>query len=94
LSGSGNQTYFLGNGLGSTKAMVDGSRSIAASYKYDIFGTVRASTGSGTTEYRFTGQQADATLGYTYLRARYYDSIVPGYLSKPHIRLTCRSGGV
>ncbi len=69
--GSGNQAYLLGNGQGSTEALVDGSGSIASSYRYDIFGAVRGSSGSGSTEYRFTGQQDDGTLGYTYLRARY-----------------------
>ena len=35
-----------------------------ATYKYDVFGAVRSSSGGGSTEYRFTGQQDDATLGY------------------------------
>jgi len=80
--GSGNQSYFLGNGLGSTEKLTDGSGNIVASYKYDIFGAVRASTGSGSAEYRFTGQQDDATLGYTYLWARYYDRQTGRFLSK------------
>ncbi len=79
---SGNQQYFLGNGLGSTEKLTDGSGSVVATYKYDIFGAVRASTGSGSAEYRFTGQQDDATLGYTYLRARYYDPQTGRFLSK------------
>ncbi|MGQ9675203.1 MAG: RHS repeat-associated core domain-containing protein [Chloroflexota bacterium] len=70
---SGNQSYFLGNGLGSTEALVDGSGNVIATYKYDVYGAVRSSSGSGSTEYRFTGQQDDADIGYTYLRARYYD---------------------
>ena len=72
--GSGNQSYFLGNGLGSTEALTDGSGNVAATYKYDVFGAVRGGTGSGPTEYRFNAQQDDATVGYTYMRARYYDS--------------------
>ncbi len=80
--GSGTQSYFLGNGLGSTEKLTDGSGNVVATYKYDIFGAVRASTGSGSAEYRFTGQQDDATLGYTYLRARYYDQTTGRFLSK------------
>ena len=79
---SGNQSYFLGNGLGSTEALVDGSGNVIATYKYDVYGAVRSSSGSGSTEYRFTGQQDDADIGYTYLRARYYDQATGRFLSK------------
>ncbi|MBI4302550.1 MAG: hypothetical protein HY664_08085 [Chloroflexi bacterium] len=79
---SGVQSYFLGNGLGSTEALTDGSGNIMASYKYDVFGAVRSSSGSGSTEYHFTGQQDDATLAYYYLRARYYDPAIGRFISK------------
>lgn len=55
---------------------------MVATYKYDVFGAVRSSTGAGSTEYRFTGQQNDATVGYTYLRARYYDPATGRFVSK------------
>ncbi len=80
--GSGNQSYLLGNGLGSNEKLTDGSGNIVATYKYDVFGAVRSSSGSGSAEYRFTGQQDDGTLGYTYLRARYYDPQTGRFLSK------------
>ena len=80
--GSGVQTYFLGNALGSTEALPDGSGAVAATKKYGVFGAVRGSSGSGSTEYLFTGQQDDATLGYTYLHARYYDQGTGRFLSK------------
>ena len=78
---SGVQSYFLGNGLGSTEALTDGSGNITATYKYDVFGAVRSSTGTGFTEYRFTVEQDDAALGYTYLRARYYDPATGRFIS-------------
>jgi len=34
---------------------------VTATYKYDVFGAVRSQSGTGNTEYRFTGQQDDAT---------------------------------
>ncbi|MBI4302553.1 MAG: RHS repeat-associated core domain-containing protein [Chloroflexi bacterium] len=80
--GSGVQSYFLSNGLGSTEALTDSSGSVIATYKYDVFGAIRSSGGSGSTEYNFTGQQEDATLGYTYLRARYYDPAIGRFISK------------
>ena len=79
--GPGNQNCFLGNGLGSTEALTDGSGNVIATYKYDVFGAVRSSSGNGSTEYRFTGQQDDATLGYTYLRARYYGPATGRFIS-------------
>lgn len=42
---------------------------------------MRSGTG-GSTEYLFTGQQRDDTLGYTYLRARYYDPAIGRFISK------------
>ncbi|MBI4302557.1 MAG: RHS repeat-associated core domain-containing protein [Chloroflexi bacterium] len=63
-------------------ALTDGSGSVIATYKYDVFGAVRSSSGSGSTEYRFTGQQEDATLAYYYLRARYYDPAIGRFISK------------
>jgi RHS repeat-associated protein len=72
----------LGNGLGSTEALTDEDGDVTATYKYDVFGAVRSSSGAGWTEYRFTGQQDDAELGYTYLRARYYDPQTGRFVSK------------
>jgi RHS repeat-associated protein len=39
---------------------------------YDVFGAVRQSSGSASI-FGFTGEQRDATTGFTYLRARYLD---------------------
>ncbi|MCL4464729.1 MAG: malectin domain-containing carbohydrate-binding protein [Chloroflexi bacterium] len=78
----GNQTYFLGDGLGSTRALTDAAGEVVATYDYDVFGAPRAGTGTGSTEYRFTGQQDDASLGYQYLRARYYDPATGRFISR------------
>jgi hypothetical protein len=67
------EIYLLANGLGSAEALTDASGTVVATYKYDVFGAIRSSGGTGSTEYKFTGEQDDATLGYTYLRARYYE---------------------
>ncbi len=80
--GSGAQTYFLPNGLGSTEKLTDGTGAVVGTYKYDAFGAVRSSSGTGSTEYRFTGQQDDPTLGYQYLRARYCDPGVGRFVSR------------
>jgi RHS repeat-associated protein len=65
--------YYLTDGLGSTMALTDASGSVVNTYEYDVFGAVRSSTGSQPNEFKFTGEQVDASTGLEYLRARYYD---------------------
>jgi len=79
---SGNQTYFLGDDLGSTKVLTDASGNVTAQAFYDVFGNVRSHSGTGTSEYLFAGQEYDSTLGYLYLRARYYDPTTGRFISK------------
>jgi hypothetical protein len=50
---AGAQTYLLGDGLGSTAALTDGSGAVTATLGYDAFGAVRSTTGTAATEYRF-----------------------------------------
>jgi RHS repeat-associated protein len=76
---SGNQTYYLKDGLGNTVAPCNGSGTVTATYTYDVYGVVRSHTG-GTTEFTFTGEQNDPN-GLEYLRARYYDNAVGRFLS-------------
>jgi RHS repeat-associated protein len=59
---------------------------VTATFQYDAFGAVRASTGTATTAFGFTGQQADAGSGLTYLRARYYDPSTGRFLTKDPLR--------
>ncbi len=63
-------------------ALTDASGAVTATYAYDVFGAVKSSTGPGSTEFRFAGQQDDPALGYQYLRARYYDPSTGRFISK------------
>jgi len=74
--------YYLTDGLGSTVALTDSTGAVVNSYEYDIFGDVRASTGSQANEFKFTGEQVDSDTGLEYLRARYYDSATGRFMSK------------
>src|SRR5262249_36051415 len=74
------------NGLGSTEALTDGSGTVTATYKYDVFGAVRNSTGAGSTGFKFTGQQEDGATGLVYLRARLYDPATGRFLSMDPFR--------
>jgi RHS repeat-associated protein len=76
----GNRTYFLKDGLGNTVALCDGTGTINGTYTYDVYGALRSQTGTGTTEFTFTGEQNDPN-GLEYLRARYYDNASGRFLS-------------
>jgi len=73
-------SYFLGDGLDSTRQLTDPNAAITDSYAYDAWGNDESSTGSTPNRYRFNGQQQDATGNY-YLRARYYNSGVGRFLN-------------
>jgi RHS repeat-associated protein len=80
--GSGVQTYHLYDGLGSTADLTDGSGNVTAGYGYDVFGGVRTQSGTGDTDFKFTGEQLDADSEMYYLRARYYDPAIGRFLSR------------
>ncbi len=46
---------------------------MTAGYGYDVFGGIRSRSGTGDTDFKFTGEQLDADSEMYYLRARYYD---------------------
>ncbi len=76
-----NTYYYLADGLGSTMATTDASGAVVNSYTYDVYGKTTASSGSQANDFQFAGQQTDPT-GLQYLRARYYDPEVGGFLSR------------
>jgi len=73
--------FYLSDGLSSTLALVDGRGVLANTYDYDVFGAVRALTGSQVNAFKFTGEQVDASTGLEYLRARYYDMATGRFIS-------------
>jgi RHS repeat-associated protein len=83
--GSSDQTYYQYDGLGSTVALADDTGTITDTYEYDVFGAVRASTGSSDNPWLFTGEQYDADTGLQYLRARMYDPATGRFLGRDPI---------
>ncbi len=63
--------YFVGDGHGSTRLLVDIGGNIVNTFTYDAYGTLIASNSSPQTAYLYCGEQFDADLGFYYLRARY-----------------------
>lgn len=80
--------YVLGDHLGSTNLVVDEDGNEVAELRYKAWGETRFTSGSTTTDYRYTGQREEAGIGLYYYNARWYDpalgrfaqadTIVPG----------------
>jgi RHS repeat-associated protein len=80
---SGILVYFYQDQLGSTRELLDTSGKTQASYTYDAYGNVVASTTSSgnTTSFQYAGQYTDGESGLQYLRARYYDPNTQQFLT-------------
>ena len=78
--------YYNADGLGSITSLTDASGQIAATYTYDSFGKLTASTGTVTNPFRYTGRELDSSTGLYYYRARYYDAAVGRFVSNDPIR--------
>jgi RHS repeat-associated protein len=68
--GSGSVTWLLGDHLGSTSVSYDGTNDLHQGYK--PWGESRF--GSLPTQYQFTGQYRQASIGLDFFNARWYDS--------------------
>jgi RHS repeat-associated protein len=67
----GVQSFYQVDGLGSTRALTNGSGLVTDRYVYDAFGRTIGQVGSTPSVYLFGGEQRDSTIGLDYLRARY-----------------------
>jgi RHS repeat-associated protein len=67
-------SYYLVDGLGSTRGLTDGAGNVTNTYRYDAFGNLIASAGNVENDYLFAGEQFDEDLQQYYLRQRYYES--------------------
>jgi len=70
--GEGEVSFFLYDGLGSTRSLTDTDGTIIQSYDYRPFGEGIDHPGELSTNHLFTGEYFDKDLDYYYLRARYY----------------------
>lgn len=70
----GSESFYLVDGLGSTRLLTDEGGEVTNAYSYDAFGNLVASSGSIENEFLFAGEQYDESLERYYLRQRYYDA--------------------
>ena len=85
LTGTGGTYFYHADGLGSITSLTDGSGQLAASYVYDSFGKLTASTGTIANPFQYTGREFDSETGLYYYRAGYYDPANGRFLSQDPI---------
>jgi RHS repeat-associated protein len=62
--------------LGSNIVLTDDDQNVLARYEYDVFGAIRAETGTSDNTRKFTGKEFDADSNLYYYAARYYDPYI------------------
>jgi len=81
--GEGEISFFLYDGLGSTRSLTNASGAIVQSYNYRPFGEGLDHPGELSTNHLFTGEYYDSNLDYYYLRARYYSPGLGRFTQSP-----------
>jgi RHS repeat-associated protein len=79
---NGLTTFYMVDGLGSTRLLTDVQGNVLNIYDYDAFGETISQSGNVDNQYLFTGEQFDQGLGDYYLRDRFYDQSVGRFTRK------------
>jgi RHS repeat-associated protein len=78
---TGDPLYYLQDSSGSTRALLNQTGTVAATYTYDTYGAVASHTGSSSTPIGYDGAYTDAESGFLYLVHRYYDPATGQFLT-------------
>ena len=70
MTGTAGTYFYHADGLGSITSLTDTTGNVAASYVYDSFGNLTASTGTITNPFQYTGREFDSETGLYYYRAQ------------------------
>jgi RHS repeat-associated protein len=79
---TGAWAYILPDHLGSVRQLVDSEGQVALAQSYDPFGVPFEASGSGESDFGYTGEAWGSYNELLFLRARYYDPMVGRLLSK------------
>jgi RHS repeat-associated protein len=82
---SGSTSYFQFDALGSTDRLTNSIGTVTDSYLYEAFGNVKATSGTTTNGFKYVGRLGyylDLDLVKYYMRARYFDPVTGGFLSR------------
>ncbi|MBI3801024.1 MAG: hypothetical protein HY268_29130 [Deltaproteobacteria bacterium] len=74
--------YYLEDGLGSVRHLIDDTGTVTARYQYSAFGLPQKVEGTGGSPFLFNGELWDADAGLLYLRARWYDPSIGRFISR------------
>jgi RHS repeat-associated protein len=80
-SQSGMSSYCLMDGHSGVRLLLSAANAVLASYRYDAFGGLLASSGIAINPLLYRGERFDAVLGQYYLRARFYDAATGRFTS-------------
>jgi RHS repeat-associated protein len=83
--GFGGYEYFIADGLGSIRQIVDAGGNVLNQYRYTAFGKMKQVQAAVGNTYTYTGREWDADAGLYYYRARWYDPDVGRFLAKDPI---------
>ena len=75
--------------LGSVVGEADASGNVTYTAKYDVFGSLRDSSGTSTSKHKFCGSlghSSENETGLIYMRARYYDAVTGRFISEDPAR--------
>ena len=80
---NGKVYYYVLNAQGDVVRIVDGSRSVVASYTYDPWGKIISSSGTlaNVNPLRYRGYYYDSETGFYYLQSRYYDPAIGRFIN-------------
>ncbi len=70
---SGVSSFYLVDGLGSTRLLTDSQGQVLNAYGYEAVGETMSQSGTATNAYQYAGEQFDGAIGDYYLRQRFYD---------------------
>ncbi len=74
--------YFVADALGSVRQLTDAGANVTLQRSYTPYGEILHTSGTGDTNYAFTGESYDPQTGLTYLRARNYSAGQGRFISK------------
>jgi RHS repeat-associated protein len=83
--------YYVADGLGSIRRIVDAGGNVLNQYRYTAFGKMKQVQAAVGNTYTYTGREWDADAGLYYYRARWYDPDVGRFMSEDPIGL---KGGI
>ncbi|MBE5871743.1 MAG: hypothetical protein E7294_10865 [Lachnospiraceae bacterium] len=77
----GGVCYYLYDGHGDVRMLVDEAGTVTDRYRYDAYGNLLEKEGDTKNDFLYTGEQYNANTGLYYLRARYMDPSTGTFIS-------------